>query len=156
MINEEAVNRVKIFIQKIEDGDLEFTQNATDAKFGIPTSSIIYGNRTKDRTSLSDELARCLATFRSNVFSDDNVSSMMINDCLTWINQAYMTRSVKPSEGIFRKYNESLEENEKLKQDNAEIFAELQSKIAEYSELQGRYKELNEKIARYFPLKDTS
>ncbi len=154
MINSEAKKRIESFIQKIDDGDLEFTSNATLAKYGFQKEGIL-GTKTTGLSTLSDELADCLATYRSGILSDDVISSRMLDNCLKWINHAYMSKSVKPSEGIFRKYRESQAENEKLKQDNAEIFAELQAKIAEYADLHGRYKELNERISKYvIPLKD--
>src|SRR5438105_9159529 len=106
---DDGIQRIIDFIKKIEDGDLEYTANAMAAQYAIAKDTIL-GTLSKDKSRLGDELSLALSKFRSSKDSNVILGFEFIDECLLWINRAYATKSVKPSEGIFRKYRDATQE----------------------------------------------
>lgn len=93
----EAIRKVDQFIQRMHDFDIEI--------------------KLKDREEkmVADALGVALKDY-GNLKHSEILRQVMAVDALNAINMAFAWGIVKPSEAIFRKYNEFKEENAKLKE----------------------------------------
>ena len=108
----DVIEKVETFIQRLNDMDLVYTDRASEVKFG--------------EKSIADGLALAITTYEEFKNSaTPTVKHDFASTCLLWIERAWAWKAIEEGEGLARKLRECQAENTKLRTDNETLASEL-------------------------------
>jgi hypothetical protein len=127
---------------------LFLTPEARKILFGYEQKTI-FGTTEKAGGIFYDLLSKALTNYQS--LGHEGEFIFTLQDALLWVNRAYSSGVVKPSEGVFIKYSDLKKRQEKVEQDAETFYAELRVKENECSELRGQIKLLKDLLQKTTP-----
>lgn len=136
MSQREPIERIDKFIKRLDDGDIVLIPEKCATEFGFETKSGLLGKSKREHIgTLGDMLSKHLALYQqAKNATDSSLRTIVIDDALKWINHTYALGAVKPSDGIYKKYENCLDQIKQLTREKKEIQDELQQTSADLLE----------------------
>ncbi|MDE1728319.1 MAG: hypothetical protein KGH81_03960 [Thaumarchaeota archaeon] len=118
MSQREAIERIDKFIKNLDAQDTILVPEKLRAHWGIESRGWFGKKNFETFGTIGDMLSKYLAIYQQAKNTDDSLlRTQAINEALQWINRVYANGAVKPSDGIYRKYEESQDEILRLKKE---------------------------------------
>lgn len=148
MSQQEAIQRIDKFIKQLDDHDIILELHKLGKNWGYyQETKGFLGYKKQYVGSFAELLAKRLATYQQAKTSSDSwLRTLAIDEALYWINQVYAWSIVKPSDGLFRRYEDALEQIKSLQRELKEKQEELQSMSSELLESEADRKSLNHQL----------
>lgn len=145
MSQREAIERIDKFIRDLDNKDIVLIPEKLTARYGFENVGFLGRKKFDTIGTVGDMLSKNLSLYQQGKNTTDNtLRTILIDEALRWINKAYAEGAVKPSDGIFRRYENSLEENKKLNEEKRELESELQQVSTDYVELEAKCQNLKQ------------
>lgn len=140
----DAITRIDKFLKQLDDHDVVIDSQKLGKNWGYyQKTKRLFGYKDQYVGSFAEMLARHLATYQqAKDLNDSWLRTSAINDALYWLNQAHAWNIVKPSDGIYRKYENCLDQIKQLTKEKKEIQEELQQVSADLLESEAERKTL--------------
>lgn len=149
MGQQESIKRIDTFIKRLDERELILIPEKCSKEFGLETKGAGFLGKPKREVigTLGDMLSKTLAIYQQAKDSPDNsLRTLVIDDALKWINYAYTLGAVKPSDGIYKKYEDCLDQIKKLTREKKEIQDDYQQTSADLLESEAERRTLKREL----------
>ena|SRR3989338_11126261 len=134
MSNSDAIQRIDKFIKQLDDHDIILESHKLGKSYGYyQKTKSLFGYKDQYVGTFPEMISKHLAFYQQtkDATDDSTFKVLAIDNALYWINLAYSNNIVNPSDGIFRKYDEALDNINQLIKHQKELEDELQTVSAE-------------------------
>lgn len=144
MSQHDAIERLDKFIKQLDNRDIIVASEKLGKSWGYyQKTKSLFGYKRQYVGSFAEMFARHLATYQQAKNSSDSwLRTTAIDDALYWVNQAYAWNIVQPSDGIYKKYDDCLDQIKQLTKEKNEIQEQFQQTSADLLESEAERKSL--------------